>query len=211
MKSIQVCLPLWVKIKKESFAHLKQRIWKKQQGWEVKLLSQARREILIKAVVQALPTYTMSCFNLPITLCHEIEALIWKFFWGQHGDAWKINQVKWQDLCKPKLHGGMGFKDLSWFNDALLAKHIWRHLHDHQSLFYRVFKAENFPNFSVMEAKEPSNALYAWKSILQARDVIKKWVVWRIGNGNLVHIWGDKRLPRKFNNKSSHLLLLGRA
>ena len=68
--------------KKESFAHLKQRIWKKLQGWEVKLLSQARREILIKAIVQALPTYMMSCFKLPATLCHEIEALIRKFFLG---------------------------------------------------------------------------------------------------------------------------------
>ena len=77
----------------------------------------------------------------------------------------------------PKSHGGMGFEDLSCFNDALLAKHTWRLLHDHQSLFYRVFKAKNFLNFSVMEAKEPSNALYAWKSILQGRDVIKKWAV----------------------------------
>ena len=77
----------------------------------------------------------------------------------------------------PKSHGGMGFKDLSCFNDALLAKHTWRLLRDHQSLFYRVFKAKNFLNFSVMEAKEPSNASYAWKSILQGRDVIKKWAV----------------------------------
>lgn len=37
------------------------------------------REVLIKAVAQALPTYsyTMSCFELPTGLCHDIEALIW--------------------------------------------------------------------------------------------------------------------------------------
>ena len=50
------------------------------QGWEGKLLSQAGREILIKAVAQALPTYTMSCFKQPIGLCHDIEALIRRFF-----------------------------------------------------------------------------------------------------------------------------------
>ena len=68
--------------KKESFDNTKQRVWKKLQGWEGKLLSQARREVLIKAVAQALPTYTMSCFKLLIGLCHDIEALIKKFFWG---------------------------------------------------------------------------------------------------------------------------------
>ena len=62
--------------KRASFDHLKQRIWKRLQGWEGKLLSQARREVLIKSVIQAIPTYTMSCFKLPITLCHEIEKLI---------------------------------------------------------------------------------------------------------------------------------------
>ena len=69
--------------KKEGFDNIKQRVWKKLQGWEGKLLSQVGREVLIKAVAQALPTYTMSCFKLPIGLCHEIEALIKKFFWGQ--------------------------------------------------------------------------------------------------------------------------------
>ena len=66
--------------KKESFTHIKQQIWMKLQGWESKLLSQAGSEILIKVVAQALPTYTMSCFKLPLTLCNEIEALIRKFF-----------------------------------------------------------------------------------------------------------------------------------
>ena len=69
--------------KKESFTHIKQQIWKKLPGWEAKLLSQVGREILIKAITQSLPTYTMACFKLPFTLCHEIKSLIW----GQRGDS----------------------------------------------------------------------------------------------------------------------------
>ena len=44
--------------KKSSFNYIKERVWRKLQGWEKKLLSQVGREVLIKAVVQAIPTYT---------------------------------------------------------------------------------------------------------------------------------------------------------
>ena len=83
-----------------------------EQGWEAKLLSQAGREILIKSVAQALPSYTIACFKLPSTLCHEIEMMICRFFWGQQGDNRKVHWVRWQDLCKPKSQGGMGLKSL---------------------------------------------------------------------------------------------------
>ena len=62
-----------------SFSNIKEKIWKKPKGWKEKLLSQAGREMLIKVVIQAIPTYTMSCFKLPKGLIKEIESLIRKF------------------------------------------------------------------------------------------------------------------------------------
>lgn len=107
------------KNKKASFNYIKERVWRKLQEWKEKLLSQAGREVLIKAVVQAIPTYIINCFKLPIGLCNEIEGLIRKFWWGQRGDCRKIHWVRWEELCKPKNEGGMGFKNLALFNDAL--------------------------------------------------------------------------------------------
>ena len=43
---------------------------------EEKLLSRAGREVLIKVVIQAIPTYYMSCFKLPKGLIKELETMI---------------------------------------------------------------------------------------------------------------------------------------
>ena len=52
--------------KKQIFNEVKERVGKKLMGWkEKKMLSIGGREILIKAVAQAIPTYTMGCFFAP--------------------------------------------------------------------------------------------------------------------------------------------------
>lgn len=78
--------------------------------------------MLIKFVIQAIPTYAMGCFKLPLSLCNEIKVLIRKFWWGQRGDKRKIHWVKWEEMTKSKLVGGMGFRDLALYNDSLLTK-----------------------------------------------------------------------------------------
>ena len=65
----------------------------------------------------------------------------------------------------------MGFKEFAKFNDAMLAKQVWRLIHDTNSLFYRVFKSKYFPNDTIFDAKQSSGS-FAWKIILKARRVI---------------------------------------
>ena len=67
--------------KRASLNYIKDRLWDKLQDWKEKLLSQASKEVLLKVVVQAIPSFTMSCFRLPMG-CHDIEMLIRKFWWG---------------------------------------------------------------------------------------------------------------------------------
>ena len=137
----------------------------------------------------------MSCFKLPKGLILELETLIRKFWWGYDGSNKKVHWVKWERLCEDKGKGGMGFKDIEKFNDSLLAKLVWRMINNPESLCHRVFKARFFPDCSIMDAKESTTGSYAWKSILSARDVIRKGMVLRTGNGNSIRIREDRWLP----------------
>lgn len=64
------------KSKKQIFSALRDRIWKRINGWGECTLSSAGKEVLIKTVLQSIPTYIMSCFSLPSYLVASIESAI---------------------------------------------------------------------------------------------------------------------------------------
>lgn len=53
------------------------------------LLSRARKEVLIMAVAQFIPTYTMVVFQLLVKLCDEPNVLCARFWWGHVGNEKK--------------------------------------------------------------------------------------------------------------------------
>ena len=104
--------------KKNAFNRIKDQVGRKIAGWKGRLLSNAGREILIKAIAQATPTYTMNCFKLLDSLCCEIASMESGFWWGKKDKVRKIAWVSWQKLCKPKAERGLGFRDLKAFNPS---------------------------------------------------------------------------------------------
>lgn len=90
--------------KKEVFGWHRDRVWNKMQFFCHKLLSKAGKEVLVKAVIQAIPTYVMGCFRLLDYHLHEIESIISRFWWGSGNDR-KIHCVKWNSLCDSNRDG----------------------------------------------------------------------------------------------------------
>ena len=129
------------KNKRNTFNDVKDKLSKKLAGWKEKLLSKVGKEVLIKVVAQAIPTYTMSYFKIPDSLCDDLTSMIWNFWWGQKGEERKMSWLSWDKLCESKANGGMGFRQLKQFNLALLAKQGWRLQLMQYSLAYHLFKA----------------------------------------------------------------------
>jgi len=76
--------------------------------------------------------------------------------------------MSWEKLSAPKIHEGMGFKDLSAFNLAMLGKQGWKFITEPESLVARIYKAHYFPSVSYLTAQIGHNLSYVWRSIMHA-------------------------------------------
>jgi hypothetical protein len=160
--------------KKAVFSFIKDRVWKKINSWSSKSLSKAGREVLIKSVLQSIPTYFMSLFTIPSSLCDEIEKMMNSFWWGHSGASTKgIHWMSWDKLAMHKNDGGMGFKSLPVFNLAMLGKQGWRIMSNPELLTSKLYKARYFPHSDFFKAKAGHNPSFVWRSICNSKFILR--------------------------------------
>jgi hypothetical protein len=179
----------------DQFEHIVTSVQKLVAGWAPRLLNSAGREVLIKSICQAIPTYSMSCFKLSKKMCKKIAAVVARFFWGGDERKRKMHWVKWPDLAIPKSCGGMGFKDFSLFNKAMLAKQGWRLISNPESLRARVLKGKYYNDGQFLTARNKRNSSHTWRAILYGREALNLSLIKRTGDGGTTRIWDDPWIP----------------
>ena len=97
-------------------------------------------------------------------------------------------------MCKSKLNGGMGFRNLQAFNLAMLAKQGLRLISNPNSLVAQLYKAKYYPHGDVSNAKLGSSPSYTWRSIFNGLEVVRRGTWWRVGSGERIFIGEDKWL-----------------
>ncbi|XP_060972488.1 uncharacterized protein LOC115720321 [Cannabis sativa] len=186
--------------KKAMLGFIKNKVIARINSWDGKFLSRAGKEILLKTVIQSLPTYAMSVFLLPLGTCKEIEKLMASFWWKTNSNKGRgIIWMSWDCLAIPKDEGGMGFRHLHDFNLAMLAKQDWRLLCNPNSLVAKVYKAKYFPHTDFLSAKLGNNPSFVWRSIWGAQDVVRLGATRVIGDGTTTNILGTSWLPNVHN------------
>ena len=89
-------------------------------------------------------------------------------------------------MTRPKRAGGIGFRDMHFFNIALLAKQGWRLLQNPNSLCARVLKSKYYPNGNLLDTVFASEASPVWRRIEVGLELIKKGIIWRVGDGKSI-------------------------
>ena len=69
--------------KKDIFAYIKDRLWRRINSWRGRALSRAGKEIMIKSVLQAIPSYVKGLYLLPDSTIRDIERMMNSFWWAE--------------------------------------------------------------------------------------------------------------------------------
>ena len=80
--------------KREAFKFILDKVINRVDGWRAKHLSQVARLVLIKSVVASLPSYAMSSFLNPTSLCSQLDRCFKNFWWGFSSDKSKNLSLK---------------------------------------------------------------------------------------------------------------------
>lgn len=114
----------------------------------------------------------------------------------------KIHWIAWDKMCLPKEMGGLGFKDIQLFNQALLAKQAWRLRQTPNSLFSLFIKSKYSGDSKFLTAASGDRPFYAWRSILHGGELLIQGLKQLVGDGASLRVWtshwisdGRKKAP----------------
>lgn len=180
----------------KSFSYLHEKLEAKLSGWRSKCLSWAGRETLINSVVQTIPNYTMSTFNVPTLVCDKLDSLARKFWWKpKERDGKFLAWKSWEKLCLPKGAGGLGFKKSKDINNALLAKLAWMIASNRESLCMTILRAKYKVKGDWLRSDPIKAASPIWRAIESTKSLVVKRACYLVGDGTSINIWTDPWVP----------------
>lgn len=98
---------------------------------------------------------------------------------------------------KAKEIGGLGFKELRAFNDALLAKQLWRVETEPNLLMSRVMWAKYFPRAGILMAKPKQQSSWTWKSWVSANYIMEQGLQFQVSYSQSTNLWEHNWLPEQ--------------
>lgn len=109
--------------------------------WNARLLSYGGRLVLYKLVLNCLPIYYRSIFQIRRIVVWKLDFIQVRFFWHDSGDQNKgWHDVAWDRIFKRQEEGGLCLRNIRDFNVALLCKWLWKLVSVESGLWLQVIQ-----------------------------------------------------------------------
>ena len=178
------------------WAPLIQKMSHKLAKWKADCLNMAGRMVLVKSVLDGLPTYWMSIHQVPPSVVKQIEQIRRNFLWGHYSSQdvkkRRLHLVSWNKICRPKCQGGLGLVPVKLKNLALLSKWFFRWEKEKNRCWNRWIRDKY--NFSLgdglaegLAKGNTSDCLKGFTGVLNhpafRKNLLHKSFSWQLGNG----------------------------
>ena len=143
-------------------------------------------------------------FWLPLGIIEKIRKICFKFLWSGNQKSFGLPWTYWKNLENPKSLGGWGLKVPAVFAKALVAKNVWNIIHG-MDLWVNIAVQKYIHPLNILEwirtpIKKKTYISICWKAVLWAFDIVGNFLVWNIGNGNVVCIGVDPWIGCKWRH-----------
>ncbi|CAN1126295.1 Uncharacterized mitochondrial protein AtMg00310, partial [Linum perenne] len=132
----------------------------------------------------------------------KLAQLLANFWWGQIDETRKLHWLSWKRMCVPKYEGGLGFRDIEAFIQALLGRQAWRIVQEPDLLLARILKGRYYPKSTLLDVVAGSRPSWGRRSILHGRELVRQGLRWQVGSGCMINPFIDPWIPNTVNSRA---------
>ncbi|CAM8993520.1 unnamed protein product [Rhodiola kirilowii] len=163
-------------LRRSAYDGIVEKMTAKIKSWTNRCLSYAGRLVLVKHVLSSICSYWMRVLLFPKFVLKKVSAICRSFLWSGLSSV-KKNLVAWKTVTKTKEEGGLGIKNIFFFNKALTLKRVWDVCLDKDALWIRWMHTYFFNNQSIWEVNEKNHHSWVLKNILRLRQDAQKCIM----------------------------------
>lgn len=143
LPTIYLGVPLGGNPRRKAFWDLMlDKLKKRARKWNSKYTFLSVRLVLMKSTLCSILVFLMSIFKAPITIVGEVEKVLRAFLWGNGDSGRKVSWKPGTLICQSKESDGHGLGFISWKNNAMLLKWVWRYDVERDSLWRKVISVK---------------------------------------------------------------------
>lgn len=138
------------------------------------IISWKRNNVKISSI-STIPIYQLSCINLLVEKCEEINTSLRTFFWKGTQNKKRMALVAQDKICRPNEEGGLGLKNIKEQSKALGDRLIWRMYSNPNLKWVKILRKKYLKvmdSTSLFRMANPPRGFRIWNFMMNCRKLI---------------------------------------